>query len=121
MVGGLARYGRRSIVTRLGGESLEAVRVGGRQRVLNLRQKTADPVVGRITLAESGRRLKAALKNIKELARKAETRGTPLHALLSAPDDEVRWGLALDELEPTGLELRPRVPLQQYVRTSSTT
>jgi hypothetical protein len=23
----------------------------------------------------------------------------------------VRWGLALDELEPTGFELRPRVPL----------
>lgn len=23
----------------------------------------------------------------------------------------MRWGLALDELEPTGVELRPRVPL----------
>jgi 5-methylthioadenosine/S-adenosylhomocysteine deaminase len=31
--------------------------------------------------------------------------------MLAAPEGEVRWGLALDELEPTGLELRPRVPL----------
>jgi 5-methylthioadenosine/S-adenosylhomocysteine deaminase len=28
-----------------------------------------------------------------------------------AEEHEVRWGLALDELEPTGVELRPRVPL----------
>jgi hypothetical protein len=28
-----------------------------------------------------------------------------------AQEHKVRWGLALDELEPTGVELRPRVPL----------
>jgi hypothetical protein len=112
MVGGVPRYGKRALVKRLGGlEPFEPLRVGGRQRVLNLRQETADPVVGPITLAEAGKRLTRALKNLKELAEKAEAAGSPLHGLLAGPDDEVRWGLALDELEPTGFELRPRVPL----------
>ena len=31
--------------------------------------------------------------------------------MLAAPEGDVQWGLALDELEPTGVELRPRVPL----------
>jgi cytosine/adenosine deaminase-related metal-dependent hydrolase len=111
-VGGVARYGQRSLVTRLGGEGLEEVRVGGRDRVLNLRQRTADPAVGRLSLGEARERLTDALRNLKQLAERAERAGTPLHAMLATADeDEVRWGLALDELEPTGVELRPRVPL----------
>ena len=111
LVGGVPRFGRRSLVTRLGGEGLEKLRVGGRERVLNLRQQTADPAVGKITLAQAKDRLTDALKNLKALAKKAEQQGTPLHAMLAAAEDQVRWGLALDELEPTGVELRPRVPL----------
>jgi 5-methylthioadenosine/S-adenosylhomocysteine deaminase len=111
VVGGRARYGQRSLVTRLGGEGLEELRVGGRARVLNLRQQTADPAVGKISLAEAKTRLTDALKNLKALAKKAEQQGTPLHGMLAAAEDQVRWGLALDELEPTGVELRPRVPL----------
>ena len=112
VVGGRPRYGQRSLVTRLGGEGLEEVRVGGRDRVLNLRQTTADPAVGRITLAEAGDRLTDALKNLKQLAERAEEGGTPLHRMFrGTDDDELRWGLALDELEPTGIEMRPRAPL----------
>jgi 5-methylthioadenosine/S-adenosylhomocysteine deaminase len=112
IVGGRPRYGQRSLVTRLGGEGLEQVRVGGRVRVLNLRQTTADPAVGSITLAEARDRLTDALRDLKRLAEDAERRGTPLHRMLRADDDdEVRWGLALDELEPTGVEIRPRAPL----------
>lgn len=112
VVAGRPRYGKRSLVTRLGGEGLEDVTVGGRKRVLNLRQKTADPAVGQITLAEARDRLEDALKNLKQLAQKAEQRGMPRQRLLAASEeDEVVWGLALDELEPTGVELRPRAPL----------
>jgi 5-methylthioadenosine/S-adenosylhomocysteine deaminase len=111
LVGGKPRYGQRSLVTRLGAKGLEDVTVGGRKRVLNLRQETADPVVGKITLAEAEDRLRKALKNLKQLAKKAEQKGTPLHRMLAAPGDQVRWGLALDELEPTGTELRPRASL----------
>jgi 5-methylthioadenosine/S-adenosylhomocysteine deaminase len=112
LVGGTPRYGQRSLVTRLGGEDLETVHVGGRERVLNLRQKTADTAVGKISLAEATDRLEQALHDLKTLAERAEHAGDPLHSLrAAAAPNEVRWGLALDELEPTGVELRPRVPL----------
>jgi hypothetical protein len=67
--------------------------------------------VGKISLADATDRLEQGLQGLKQLAEKAEEQGSPLHAMLAAPDDEVRWGLALDELQPTGIELRPRVPL----------
>ena len=112
MVDGVARYGHRSLVTKLGGQGLETLRVGGRERVLNLRQQSADPAVGTITLAEAKDRLTDALKNLKQLAERAEQSGGALQAMFAgAEEHEVRWGLALDELEPTGVELRPRVPL----------
>jgi 5-methylthioadenosine/S-adenosylhomocysteine deaminase len=85
LVAGTPRYGLRSLVTRLGGEGLEDVTVGGRKRVLNLRQKSADPAVGQITLGEAKDRLRDALKNLKELAQKAEQRGTPLHGCSPPP------------------------------------
>ena len=111
-VGGVPRFGLRSLLTDLGAEGLEELRIGGRQRALNLRQQTADPVVGPITLAEARDRLTDALQNLKQLALEAEQHATPLHAMFAAAEEgEVRWGLALDELEPTGVELRPRVPL----------
>jgi 5-methylthioadenosine/S-adenosylhomocysteine deaminase len=111
LVAGVPRYGHRSLLTRLGGEDLEQVRVGGRERALNLRQTTADPAVGKITLAQAKERLENALTNLKALAERAEQEGEPLQRLLAAPEGEVHWGLALDELEPTGMEVRPRVPL----------
>jgi 5-methylthioadenosine/S-adenosylhomocysteine deaminase len=112
VVAGTPRYGKRSLVTRLGGEGLEDITVGGRKRVLNLRQKSADPAVGKITLAAARDRLEDALENLKQLAQKAEQRGMPRQRLLAtSEEDEVVWGLALDELEPTGVELRPRAPL----------
>jgi cytosine/adenosine deaminase-related metal-dependent hydrolase len=111
LVAGVPRYGQHQLVTKLGGQGLEKVQVGGQERVLNLRQATADPAVGKITLAQAKDRLEQGLADLKQLAEQAEKHGSPLQRMLAAPEGEVRWGLALDELEPTGLELRPRVPL----------
>jgi 5-methylthioadenosine/S-adenosylhomocysteine deaminase len=110
-IAGVARYGEQTLVTALGGQGLEPIQVAGQARVLNLRQQTADPVVGQITLAEAKDRLEQALADLKQLAEQAEQQGSPLQRMLAAPEGEVQWGLALDELEPTGVELRPRVPL----------
>jgi len=98
-------------VRELGGEGLETLALGGQQRVLNLRQASADPAVGQVSLAEATDRLQHALAKLKQLAKQAEQQGSPLQRMLAAPEGEVQWGLALDELEPTGVELRPRVPL----------
>jgi len=111
LIGGTARYGEQALVSALGAQGLEPAHVAGHDRVLNLRQQTADPVVGQITLAQATDRLQQALANLKQLAEQAEQHGSPLQRMLAAPEGEVQWGLALDELEPTGLELRPRVPL----------
>jgi 5-methylthioadenosine/S-adenosylhomocysteine deaminase len=109
LIGGKARYGLPSFLKRLGASGVEKITVGGNDRLLNLRQLTADPVVGEISFAQARERLKHALRNLKELAKEAE-HAPPIHAAAIAAREE-RWGLALDELEPTGLELRPRVPL----------
>ena len=111
LVAGVPRYGQARLVTKLGGEGLEHLEVGGQARVVNLRQTTADPAVGKITLAQATDRLEHALNELKQLAEQAEKLGSPLQRMLAAPDDAVRWGIALDELEPTGVEVRPRVPL----------
>ena len=111
MVGGVARFGEPTLVRSLGGEGLETLTLGGQQRVLNLRQASADPAVGQVSLAEATDRLQHALANLPQLAKQAEQQGSPLQRMLAAPEGEVQWGLALDELEPTGVELRPRVPL----------
>jgi hypothetical protein len=110
LIGGVPRYGLGSLLDRLGVEAVEEVTVGGRKRVLNLRQTTADPAVGRISLSEARERLREALARLKELRADQERRGVAA-ALLPGPaiDGEVRWGLALDELQPSGLELRPRL------------
>jgi cytosine/adenosine deaminase-related metal-dependent hydrolase len=111
-IGGVPRYGTRTLVAHLGGEGLESVRVGGRQRVLNLRQQSADPVVGTLTLAAATTRLGDGLANLKTLAEEAEAQGTTRHAMLAASArGEQAWRLALDEIEPepTEVELRPRV------------
>ena len=102
---------RRQIVSAFGAQGLETLTLGGDQRVLNLRQATADPAIGTIGLAEARERLENALANLKQLAEQAEQQGSPLQRMLAAPEGDVQWGLALDELEPTGVELRPRVPL----------
>jgi hypothetical protein len=88
------------------------VTLGGRKRLLNLVQETADPAVGAISLGEARRRLDDALQNLKELRRRQEEKGVFRAAVPGtlAPEEPMRWGLALDELQETGMELRPRLP-----------
>jgi hypothetical protein len=95
----------------LGGNG-ESVRVGGRLRILNLKQRTADPVVGAMTLGDARDTLKDGLRRLPELAREQEIAPeravVPGRAVASEP---LTWFLALDELADTGVELRPRLPL----------
>ena len=100
MVDGVPPYGHRSLVSKLGGQGLETLRVGGRERVLKLREQSANPRRRQETLAEAKDRLTHALKHLKQLAERAEQSGGVVQAMSFRPEDhEVRWGLTLDELE----------------------
>jgi hypothetical protein len=108
LIGGVPRFGVRKLLEPLGASG-EEVEVGGRKRMLHLAQVTADPVVLGLTLAQARDRLRNALAHLKELSREQERR--PLAFGGPAVDGgPLRWALALDELRPTGVELRPRVP-----------
>jgi 5-methylthioadenosine/S-adenosylhomocysteine deaminase len=106
MIGGVPRFGLPTVLERLGAPG-EEISVGGRKRVLNLKQETADPVVGELEYGEARTRLRDALAHLKELRKRQEQQGVAGFAMFEG--GPLRWALALDELRPTGVELRPRL------------
>jgi hypothetical protein len=111
MINGVARYGTPKIMTSLGADG-ETVRVGGQSRKLFLKQETSDPDVAAVSLAKATTSMRDALRDIAKLAKKAET-AKPAIAKKRALDAAVRpvWSLVLDEIQNTGEEIRPRLPL----------
>lgn len=107
-IDGIARYGIRDLVTALAPHAaVEKVPASGAdKRVINLHDPGADPIVAGLTLAEATSRLAAALADLPALA----ARSPQPQPLTGAAAGGVRWQLALDELAPTGAELRPRLP-----------
>ena len=109
MINGIARYGVPEVMTALAPEG-ETVRVGGKSRRLYLEQKEADEAVRPVSLRTATRTLRDALRHIDRLAREAERRPAVRRRALDAPTVP-QWSLALDEVQDTGVELRPRLPL----------
>ncbi|MBI4001920.1 MAG: amidohydrolase family protein [Nitrospira defluvii] len=113
-INGIARYGLPSLMQRLGAAG-EDIRVGGLVRTVFLQQESANPTVGTITLKAATTTLKEALRHLPELAREREQPETAprefLRSLVQGMPRQQEWTLALDELEDTGLDLRPRLPL----------
>jgi cytosine/adenosine deaminase-related metal-dependent hydrolase len=126
VINGVPRYGLNSLMKKLGaaGAESEFVRVGGLQRTLQLRQASADPVVGEISLAEAIEIMTRSFARLPELARALET-GVSIasvgvveparvhRASAARRAGLVTWSLALDEIEETGAALRPRVPARR--------
>ena len=91
----------------------ERIKVGGRQRSLFMDQTSADEVVADISLGQAKTTLVDALRRLPELASDlGNSRSGPARAMIDwlARSGPPIWFLALDELEPTGSELRPRLP-----------
>ena len=111
LINGIPRFGLASLMTRLGVADGEPVRIGGGRRVLFLEQATADPDVRPITLAQATSTLTDAFHRMPELAAQLE-HVSPQVAVAAAAgplgmaDAPVVWRLALDELAPTGMDLR---------------
>src|SRR5215210_727186 len=100
-IDGVPRLGNERLMGSFGLET-ERWRVGSAERILNLSQETADPVVGALTLREARDRLRDGLSRLPELARKLEDL-TP-EALADAGPE---WSLVLDHEEPPGTAIRP--------------
>jgi 5-methylthioadenosine/S-adenosylhomocysteine deaminase len=109
IINGVARYGTPSLMQHLSAKG-ENIRVGGRSRTVYFEQATADPDVEAISLSEARDRLAQAFKTLPDLARELERPQPPAPAARLAPEPLV-WSLALDEIQPTGIDLRPRLPL----------
>lgn len=97
VINGTPRYGVPSLVAPIGLD-VETIRVGGRDRVLEFDQATADPVVAKISLADAKGRLADALQRLPDLAmglanpaRAASMRG------VADPAGRARWTLELDD------------------------
>ncbi|MGC4097896.1 MAG: amidohydrolase family protein [Nitrospira sp.] len=110
MINGIARYGATTLMNALSPKG-ETVKVGGKSRRLYLRQETGDPDVDQISLRTARSTLQKAFHDLPKLARELETprarRRT--RAALDRPEPVV-WTLALDEIQDTGTDLRPRLP-----------
>jgi len=109
MINGIARYGMPSLMKALKAPG-ETLRVGGKTRQLFLEQQTSDPDVAAVSLGSARNTLRAAFKDLPRLALELE-RPKPKQAMrsLDAPQPVV-WSLALDEIQPTGVEQRTRLP-----------
>jgi len=91
------------------GPATELVTIGGSQRVLNLRDPQANPVIEALTLAVATDRLQGAMEMLPTLAKELESPSAGLAARL-ATGAETQWMLLLDHEEPAGLDQRPHLP-----------
>ena len=104
VIDGVPRYGSERLMNNFG-PGTERWRVGSDERVLNLAQETANPVVGALRLGEARDRLREGMDKLPELARRLEESGRDL-AAETAPT----WSLVLDHEEPPGVAIRPHLP-----------
>jgi len=104
MVNGVARLGMLRSWARLGAQGSGSF-IGGELRTLYAAQDSADPVVGAITRADAADILGEVLGRLGQPGLAA---AAPEFAAFNA--DGPAGSLALDELAPTGAEIRFRLP-----------
>lgn len=102
-IAGTPRYGVESLMNRFG-PGTEKWTVGGENRVLNLAQEDADPVVGGLTLQAARDKLQDGLHRLPQLALALEQALTRRPGV--APPPEPEFTLVLDQEEPDDTVLR---------------
>jgi cytosine/adenosine deaminase-related metal-dependent hydrolase len=112
VINGFPRYGASQPMRRLLGDAAseaEAATIAGRQRLLDLRQPTADPDTGKLTLKAATSLLEDALSRLPELAKSLATRPA-LDLLEPTPGEAAPRFLVLDHDDLAGEDLRPHLP-----------
>ena len=104
VIDGNPRYGLAAIMTKLGAEG-ETIAVAGKTRVLSFTNDQEG--APSMKLADARDALADAMKNLPKLAKElAKPKPMSLLAMRSA---KPQWTLALDEIEDTGVEIRPHL------------
>ena len=111
MINGVPRYGLAPIMKKLAADG-EEVKIGGLSRAVYLKQKTQDPRVAAVSLKKATSMLRNAFHELPALARKLERRSERPRMKAPGFREPVEWTLALDELDETGLDVRPRLPAE---------
>jgi 5-methylthioadenosine/S-adenosylhomocysteine deaminase len=126
VVGGVPRYGATALLRALtpsapAGAVETAVPGVPDGHAVDLYQDSADPAVGNLALADATAIIGKALAALSGPSQNVMSAVGPLlPAQASVPRDGVPiWRLALDEIQPTGEELRHRLPLQNSSRVAA--
>jgi cytosine/adenosine deaminase-related metal-dependent hydrolase len=109
VINGVPRYGQKGLMKRFGGG--EEWKVGRAKRMLNLKQETADPIVGALSLREASDRLSDGLKRLSELAYEEENVAAAVAAGTMPPPTGEIWSLELEHDDPSATSQRPHLPL----------
>lgn len=108
MIDGVARAGEPKLVQQLG-KITERLTIAGEARALNLADDAADPLVARLSLADATSQLGTAMKSLPDLAKAQESAAARPRAAAAIAAEPPRWFLALDEIQDSGVEMRPRL------------
>lgn len=109
-IDGVPRCGATDLMGRFRlGAGTERIEVDGSNRILQLADPQANPVIELLSLAEATERLRDALARLPELAHELEEPSIALARQLDM-GTEPRWMLLLDHDEPFGLDQRPHLP-----------
>lgn len=109
VINGVPRYGQKRFMKRFG-DGGEEWTVGRAKRVMNLKQETADPIVGALTLREARDKLSDGLQKLDKLALALENMDAALASGALEPPTEESWSLELDHDDPAGATQRPHLP-----------
>jgi cytosine/adenosine deaminase-related metal-dependent hydrolase len=124
VIAGTPRYGGTSLMQALhpaGDGALETAVPGlPAGHAVDVHQDTPDPAVGDLALAEATAIVAKALAALNGSNQEVMAALAPLLTASAAHrDDAPTWRLALDEIQPSGEELRPRLPLQTQGRRAA--
>jgi 5-methylthioadenosine/S-adenosylhomocysteine deaminase len=112
VINGIPRYGTPDLMTDLGAGKVESLTIGREKRALYLEQKNEDPDVAAISLRSAKTILSQALEDLPRAAKFAKA--VPARLKRALEKQPLTWQLALDELGPTGLDVRPHLPLDGH-------
>ncbi|NOZ51817.1 MAG: amidohydrolase family protein [Gammaproteobacteria bacterium] len=118
IIDGVPRVGQKRLMKDFG-PGTENIHIGRSERVLNLTQADADPLVGQLSLAEATSRLKNAMANLPSLAMDLDNALAEGFAAGSLDNEGAHWhidlDLAEDDLEIESAQGVSSKPLSFYI------